>query len=169
MNVVTISQPKPKRVKPATNVAAAPAPRSKSWLRKMARQRNAAYGIGVVAVVLMGLSLTHLASGVHALTHGDDWHAWAMAVGIDAGFIGLELGQLCVTTETMRRAVAKWAEPTIIGTLIVSAIMNAYAFASTTDNIYIACAACVLGVSIPMLIYVLTRVSVALWLDTQKV
>jgi len=164
MNVVLIKQSK--RAKPAANPA--PVVRSKSWLRKMARQRSAAYGIGVVAVVLMGLSLSHLASGVHALTHGDEWHAWAMAVGIDAGFIGLELGQLCVANETVRRTIAKWAEPTIIGTLIVSAIMNAYAFASTTDNLAVACAACALGISIPSLIYVLTRVSVALWLDTQR-
>jgi hypothetical protein len=167
MNVVAIKPVKVKRQAAATPNPT-PAVRSKSWLRKMARQRGAAYGIGSVAIVLMGLSLSHLASGVQSLTHGDTWHAWAMAVGIDAGFIGLELGQLCVSTETMRKAVAKWAEPTIIGTLIVSAIMNAYAFASTTDNLAIACAACALGISIPSLIYVLTRVSVALWLDTQK-
>lgn len=167
MNVLTI--PKPKRpARPVATVPAAPAVRSKAWLRKTARQRGAAYSIAAVAVVLMGLSLSHLASGVQTLTHGDDWHAWAMAVGIDAGFIGLELGQLCVTTETMRKVVAKWAEPTIIGTLIVSAIMNAYAFASASDNFMVACAAIALGISIPALIYVLTRVSVALWLDTQK-
>jgi MFS family permease len=168
MNVVAIKPAKPKRQAAASTAPAAPVTRSKTWLRKMARQRGAAYGIGAVAVVLMGLSLSHLASGVLALTHGEEWHAWAMAVGIDAGFIGLELGQLCVSTETMRKTVAKWAEPTIIGTLIVSAIMNAYAFASTTDNLAVACAACALGISIPSLIYVLTRVSVALWLDTQK-
>jgi uncharacterized membrane protein (UPF0182 family) len=167
MNVVALAK-SAKSKRPAAAANPAPVARSKSFLRKMARQRGAAYGIGAVAIVLMGLSLSHLASGVHALTHGDEWHAWAMAVGIDAGFIGLELGQLCVSTDTMRKAVAKWAEPTIVGTLIVSAIMNAYAFASTTDNLVIACAACALGISIPSLIYVLTRVSVALWLDTQK-
>lgn len=168
MNVVAIAKPsKPKRA-PSPAPVAAPVTRSRAWLRKMARQRFAAYGIGAVAVVLMGLSLSHLASGVHALTRGDEWHAWAMAIGIDAGFIGLELGQLCVSTETMRRTVAKWAEPTIVGTLIVSAIMNAYAFASTTNDYVVACAACALGISIPALVYVLTRVSVALWLDTQK-
>lgn len=166
MNVIAIKQPK-RRAQPATPNAA-PVARSKAWLRKMARQRGAAYGIGSVAIVLMGLSLSHLASGVHALTHGDDWHAWAMAVGIDAGFIGLELGQLCVSTETVRRNVAKWAEPTIIGTLFVSAIMNAYAFASQSGDFIVMCAAVALGISIPTLIYVLTRVSVALWLDTQK-
>lgn len=164
MNVVAIKR------RPARQANPNPSPvvRSKAWLRKTARQRGAAYSIGAVAVVLMGLSLSHLASGVHSLTHGDAWHAWAMAVGIDAGFIGLELGQLCVTTETMRRTVARWAEPTIIGTLIVSAIMNAYAFASQSGDFIVMCAAVALGISIPALIYVLTRVSVALWLDTQR-
>lgn len=167
MNVLALpkrSRPKP----PAAPVATTPAVRSKAWLRKMARQKVAAYGIGGVAVVLMGLSLSHLASGVHALTHGDEWHAWAMAVGIDAGFIGLELGQLCISTDTLRKSVARWAEPTIIGTLIVSAIMNAYAFASQSPDVLVMMAACALGISIPALVYVLTRVSVALWLDTQR-
>jgi hypothetical protein len=68
----------------------------------------------------------------------------------------------------MRKSVATWASPTIVGTLLVSAVMNAYAFAIAAETWMVATAACVLGVSIPMLIYVLTRVSVALWIDATR-
>ncbi|WP_164085484.1 hypothetical protein, partial [Stenotrophomonas maltophilia] len=71
------------------------------------------YGTAGVALVLMGLSLSHLAAGIGALTHSDPAHAWAMAVGIDLGFIALELGQLCTTTESLRKAIMTWAGPTI--------------------------------------------------------
>jgi hypothetical protein len=62
----------------------------------------------------------------------------------------------------------RWAGPTIIGTLVVSAAMNAYAFASTAKDLVVISTACVLGVSIPMLVYVLTPVSVALWIDANR-
>lgn len=146
----------------------APVTRSASWRRKLARQRYTAYATAAVALVLMGLSLSHLAEGIGALTHSDPKHAWAMAVGIDLGFIALEIGQLCTMTETVRRSIMTWAGPAIIGTLIVSACMNAYAFASVAVGWPVISAACVLGVSIPMLIYVLTRVSVALWVDATR-
>lgn len=147
---------------------AAPRPQSAAHRRKMQRQAFAAYGIAGVALVLTVLSLSHLAAGVHNLTQGDVWHAWAMAVGIDLGFIGLELGQLCVTTETLRKQVERFAIPAVIGTLVTSAVMNAYAFCIAAPNMYVMVAACALGVAIPAMIYVLTRVSVALWLDTQR-
>jgi hypothetical protein len=91
-----------------------------------------------------------------------------MAIGIDLSFISLELAQLCTSTDTLRRSINLWAGPTIIGTLIVSACMNAYAFASVAVGWPMIASACVLGVSIPMLIYVLTRVSVALWIDATR-
>lgn len=147
---------------------AAPPVRSASYRRKMNRQRAAAYAIAFVALVLTALSLSHLAHGVQVLTKGAAWHAWAMAVGIDIGFIGLELAQLCVSAEALRVKVARFATPAIIGTLIVSALMNAYAFGSQAENIYFVVASCALGISIPALIYILIRVSVAMWIDCQK-
>lgn len=149
---------------------AAPVPvtRSAAWRRKIARQAFASYAVASVALVLTGLSLSHLAAGVQMLTQGAAWHAWAMALGIDLGFIGLELAQLCVTTADLRRTVERFAHPAVQGTLVMSAIMNAYAFAIHAPSWPFVIAACTLGVSIPALIYVLTRVSVAMWIDCQK-
>lgn len=156
------------RTKTSPISTVAPIPRSAAWKRKIARQGFASYAVGTVALVLTGLSLSHLAAGVQTLTHGSEWHAWAMALGIDLGFIGLELAQLCVTTADLRRTVERFACPAVQGTLVMSALMNAYAFAIHAPNAWFAGAACVLGVSIPALIYVLTRVSVAMWIDCQK-
>jgi hypothetical protein len=162
MNVLAL--PKPKRGRPPRDAMSMPL-RSALWRRKLARQRATSYATAAVALVLMGLSLSHLADGIGSLTHSGPWHAWSMAIGIDLGFIVLELGQLCVSTEALRRNISRWTSPTIAGTLIVSAGMNAYAFAAVSGDWVSATAACALGVSIPMLIYVLTRVSVTLWGD----
>jgi len=161
-----------KSAKKQSKTTAKPAPaatsRSNNWHRKMSRQRATAYFTAGVALVLMGLSLSHLADGIGAITHSASWHSWPMAIGIDLSFISLELAQLCTSTDTLRRSINLWAGPTIIGTLIVSACMNAYAFASVAVGWPMIASACVLGVSIPMLIYVLTRVSVALWIDATR-
>jgi hypothetical protein len=164
----TVTALKPARSKPKTPTPTAPPNRSAAWKRKMRRQRVTSYATASVALVLMGLSLSHLAAGVGALTHSDPGHAWSMAVGIDLGFIALEISQLCATSESIRAKIMQWAGPTIIGTLMVSAAMNAYAFASVATGWPVVLSACTLGVSIPMLIYVLTRVSVALWVDAAR-
>ena len=142
--------------------------RSMSLRRRMTRQRYAAYGVGCIALVLTGLSLSHLASGVQLLTQSGAPAAWAMAVGFDLSFVGLELSQLCAATAQGRREVTRFAGPAVKATMAVSAMMNAYAFASSSPDIPSAAAAVALGVSIPALIYVLTRVSVAMWIDGEK-
>lgn len=162
-NVAALPFPKASRKR-----AAAPASRSPSFRRRITRQRLASYGVGGVALVLTGLSLSHLAGGVQLLTSGDAPHSWAMAVGVDLGFIALELGQLSITTETLRRSVARFAGPAVKGTLIVSALMNAYAFAAPAPSWPFMVAASLLGISIPALIYVLTRVSVSMWIDCHR-
>jgi hypothetical protein len=164
MNEVINLKSAKKQPKTAAKPAPAATSRSGNWHRKMSRQRATAYFTAGVALVLMGLSLSHLADGIGAITHSASWHAWPMAIGIDLSFIALELAQLCTSTDTLRRSINLWAGPTII----VSACMNAYAFASVAIGWPMIASACVLGVSIPMLIYVLTRVSVALWIDATR-
>lgn len=164
-SVISLVKPAAKKT---ADKATSPAVKSAGWKKKMFRQQAAAYGIGGVALVLTGLSLSHLASGVEMLTKSDPVNSWAMATGIDLGFIGLELGQLCVATETLRKQVAKFAGPAVKGTLLASAMMNAYAFAAHATCIPFLTAAALLGISIPALIYVLTRVSVAMFIDCHK-
>jgi hypothetical protein len=155
------SDPKQSRAPKATRTLTA------AQKRRLFRQRVAAGMIGIVGLVLTGLSLDHLAEGVQVLTQSGPWHSLAMAIGIDAGFISLELGQL-VITETLRKELACYTNPTIKGTLAASALMNAYGFGSHASDTVDLVAACALGFAVPALIYVLTRVSAKMWMDAQR-
>jgi len=83
-----------------------------------------------------------------------------MPIGIDLGFVALELSQLAIG-DKVRRQVSRFARPAILGTLAGSAAMNAFAFASATVDVFMMAAAITLGVAIPALIYSLTRVGAA--------
>jgi hypothetical protein len=88
-----------------------------------------------------------------------------MAIGIDLGFVALELSQLATVSDNVRRQVSRFARPAIVGTLAGSAAMNAFAFAAQAVNPWMMTAAITLGVAIPALIYALTRVGAGLWID----
>jgi hypothetical protein len=134
-------------------------------LKALRRQSGAAIAIGGVGVTLVTLSLNHLAHGIELVTGAPAWEAWAMAVGIDLGFVALETSQLATRGEKVRRQIARWARPAIIGTLIGSAAMNAFAFAAQTATVWMTSAAITLGIAIPALVYALMRVGAALYID----
>jgi Mn2+/Fe2+ NRAMP family transporter len=87
-----------------------------------------------------------------------------MAVGIDLGFVALELAQLMIG-ERLRRQVARYARPAIVGTLAGSAVMNAVAFGSQAATTILMAAGVALGVAIPALIFCLIQVGAALAKD----
>ncbi len=115
----------------------------------------ATVGVLAVALALLGLSLSHLASGVAIVTGSGERDGWLMAIGIDIGFVALELALLVAPAAT-RPAVARYAQPAIIGTLATSAAMNAFAFASHADGLMIF-PAIGLGFAVPALVYALTK------------
>lgn len=134
---------------------------SASHPARLRRQRFAAAASGAVAVILTGLSLTHLAHGIAVVTSAAPWETWAMAAGIDLGFLAAESAMLCAASEPVRRTVGRWAHPTVIVSLTLSGVLNALAFAHGADGwrIY---AASVLGLAVPALIYALARVAFTL-------
>lgn len=160
--VTTLRQPKASKPIRLTQPA-----KSASYRKRIRRQAMASAAVGAIGLVLTGLSLSHLSHGVTLATGVPQWEAWSMAIGIDLGFIGLECAQLCAATETVRKVVSRYARPSIIATLAGSAIMNAFAFASGALGWLIA-PAVALGLAIPALIYVLTRIAVAMWIDCQR-
>ncbi len=89
----------------------------------------------------------------------------ALAVGVDLGFVALELSQLAIG-DKLRRQVGKYAKPAIIGTLVGSAAMNAFAFAAQANGYCMLAAAVTLGVAIPGLIFAMTKVGALMWIDT---
>jgi hypothetical protein len=151
-------------LKPAAPKRAASSNKNRRASKALRRQAGTAVGVGAVAVTLTALSLSHLAHGIEIVTGCQSWEGWAMAVGIDLGFVALELSQLTVS-DKLRRQVSRFARPAILGTLAGSAAMNAFAFAAQTTTAYMMAAAVTLGVAIPSLIYSLTRVGAALATD----
>jgi hypothetical protein len=109
-----------------------------------------------------------LAAGVETVTHSEPWSAWFMAIGIDLGFIGMELASIVAMGEKVKRQVERYAKPAIATMLALSATMNASAFASGADNLGMQIGGCVLGVAIPAWIYALTRIGAALYIDTHN-
>jgi hypothetical protein len=122
----------------------------------------AAAAVLAVAIILLGLSLSHLAAGIALVTGAGPSDGWLMAVGIDLGFIVLELAVLAAPADK-RAAVLRYAAPAIAGTLAVSAAMNGFAFAAHADGLLIYPAAA-LGLTIPALIYALVKVAAVLWI-----
>jgi len=129
-------------------------------------QLLAGVAVGAVALTLTGLSLTHLAHGIEIVTSAPSWEAWSMAVGIDCGFVVLEVAQLAVT-EKLAREIRKYAAPTIMGTLIGSALLNAFAFGAAATG-YIVVPAVALGLAIPAMIYSLTTVATKMYLGRRN-
>jgi len=123
--------------------------RGQRFTRALRRQAGTAIGIGAVAVTLTALSLSHLAHGITIVTGADGWETWAMAIGIDLGFVALELSQLAATSDKVRKQISRFTKPAIIGTLTGSAGMNAFAFAAQAVGVCMTAAAITLGVAIP--------------------
>lgn len=132
--------------------------------RKLNRQALMASGLGLAAGALICLSLDDLAKGIAEVTNISDWHAWAMAIGVDFGFVMLELSQLTMT-DKLRKQLSRYSNPAIIGTLMGSACLNALAFAGGAHGMIMQSAAVVMGVAIPAIVYALTRVSVGMLVD----
>jgi hypothetical protein len=87
----------------------------------------AVWPLAGTTVGLMAVSLTHLSDGVTQLTTIPSWQAWAMAVGIDCMLISVALAQL-TSPPDVKRDIAIVARCMEVGTLIMSAGLNALAF-----------------------------------------
>jgi hypothetical protein len=161
MNANSNLQPK-SNVLPLNKQKSKPARRGKKHSRKAIQPSIviAAAAILAVALILVGLSLSHLAEGVQIVTGSEPIGAWSMAAGIDLGFVVLEIALLVAPVE-LRPAVSQYASPAIKGTLATSAAMNTFAFASHAHGLMI-CPAIALGCAIPCLIYALTKTGAAL-------
>lgn len=141
-----------------------PRSRSVKASKALRRQTYTAAVIGTIALVLVGLSLTHLAHGIQIITKAPTWEAIAMAIGTDLGYIAAEFSMLFATTDKLRKAVSRFAKPVVVGTMIGSAAMNAFAFTSQVDGWMMAPAA-ILGAAITAMIYALTRIGAEYYLD----
>ncbi|WP_367197520.1 hypothetical protein [Amorphus sp. 3PC139-8] len=94
------------------------------------------------------------------------WECWALAVGIDMGFVALELAVIGTTNQT-RVKVSQLAWPAIVCTLALSGAMNAFTFAEGAGGGWRVYPAVGLGLAIPGLVYVLTRIAGTMYLEAR--
>ncbi len=160
VSVILLERSKPRR---ARKLAAPKAPGERATRRGRRFHIVAASGVMLGALALLGLSLSHLASGVVIVTGSGERDGWLMAIGIDLGLVALELALLAAPV-TARPAVARYASPAIIGTLATSAAMNAFAFASHAEGFMIY-PAIGLGFAVPALVYALTKTGATIYLE----
>jgi hypothetical protein len=158
MSVIPLERPKPRR---ARKPVAPKAPGPRVTRRGRPSHAVAAVGVLAVALALLGLSLSHLASGVAIVTACGERDGWLMAIGIDMGFVALELA-LFVAPAAARPVVGRYASPAIVGTLAASAAMNDFAFASHADGLMIY-PAIGLGFAVPALVFALTKTGAVLF------
>jgi hypothetical protein len=135
--------------------------RKSTMTRNTRKQYYAMTAVALVALTLTGLSLTHLTEGIAQVTGGNTWESAAMAVGIDAGFVALEIAQVIKLGDATRKVVDHYAKPAIMGTMVASALLNAFGFTAHATGMMVVPAA-LLGFAIPVLIYAMTRVAVAM-------
>lgn len=142
----------PSIVKQPKGFIAKPKPKSKAQSRKLNRQIVVAAIESVVALILVTLSLGHLIRGIEIITGADRFDASLLGAGIDIGFISLELTMLGIASDKLRRELEPIVRFTILGTIVLSAGLNAIAQAehATGWYLYVAYA---LGAVIPGILY----------------
>ena len=132
------------------------------------RRHTPAAGLGGVILVLLYLSLNHLARGIQVVTLCAEWEGIAMAVGLDLLIVALEVAMVVTAGTKAARPVARFANPALITAFAWSAGLNGFAFSANQDAIMWKAVAALLGVSIPVLIYLATRSWAALTIESRR-
>src|SRR5688572_23078532 len=128
----------------------------------MRHARRLASAVGAVGVGVLGLSVTHCTESIGLLT-GSHWAlAGLLAVGIDAGMVASELAELAAHGTKAGERVRPWARGYTVAAVLLSVLLNAYAFGLHAAP-GMTWAAWLLGAVIPGLVYALGRVAGHLW------
>src|SRR5260221_5869115 len=145
------------------------APRKQRRAAKTAllRPHAPAIGLGAVIMVLLSLSLSHLARGIEIVTSCQSWEGWAMAVGLDLLIVALECSMVATVGTKAHKQVCRFANPALIAAFTWSAGLNAFAFSATSAVLWMTITAASLGASIPALIHSGTRAWAALAINAR--
>ena len=131
------------------------------------RRHAPAIGLGAVIVVLLYLSLSHLARGIQIVTGCEMWEGTAMAIGLDLLIVSLECAMVSTVGTKAHKQVCRFANPALIAAFTWSAGLNAFAFSATSAVLWMTITAASLGASIPILIYLGTRAWAALAINAR--
>ena len=137
-------------------------PRHSARRSAMRAAKRLAAVCGSVATGVLALSVVHCTQAIASLT-GSHWVLAALlAVGIDAGMVASEVAEVASHGTSAEQTVGRWARGYTLAAIVLSMLLNGYAFCQhATGALTIAAAA--LGVVIPALVYGLGRVAAHLW------
>lgn len=164
------ARPMPGKGKPPARPRAQPrekVPRLTATEQRLGRHLMVA--LGAVVIIMLGVSLEHLASGIREITHSSAWSAWALAIAIDVGMVASEVALIVLATFPNIR-VAGYAHRYVASTIVISIALNVWAFWPPEDDATLIgqVLAVILGAGIPLGVYHLTRVAGRLWLATSN-
>jgi hypothetical protein len=154
-------------LKPAAPKRAASNKNRKASKAALLRRHAPAIGLGAVIVVLLYLSLSHLARGIQIVTGCEMWEGTAMAIGLDLLIVSLECAMVSTVGTKAHKQVCRFANPALIAAFTWSAGLNAFAFSATSAVLWMTITAASLGASIPILIYLGTRAWAALAINAR--
>jgi hypothetical protein len=130
--------------------------------KAMKHARRLACAVGAVGVGVLGLSVAHCTESIGLLT-GSHWAlSGLLAIGIDAGMVVSELAELASHGTKAGEHVRPWAFGYTMAAVLLSVLLNAYAFGLHAAP-GMTWAAWLLGAVIPGLVYALGRVAGHLW------
>ena len=136
-------------------------PKLRPFEKRMARYIVGS--LGVVILVILGVSLEHLAHGIATVTKSAAWAAWSLSVAIDVGMVASEI-TLILLAKMPDLGVEKYAKRYVIATIVVSMALNTLGFWPADPTPVATALAVVLGCGIPAGVYHLTRVAGKVWL-----
>jgi hypothetical protein len=136
-------------------------PRGGSRKGMRAAKRLAAV-CGSVATGVLALSVVHCTQAISSLT-GSHWLLSALlAIGIDAGMVVSEVGEVASHGTSAEGTVGRWARGYTLAAIVLSMLLNGFAFGQHATGA-VTYAAAALGLIIPALVYGLGRVAAHLW------
>lgn len=130
--------------------------------KAMKHARRLACAVGAVGVGVLGLSVVHCTESISLLTGSPCLLSGLLAVGIDAGMVASELAELASHGTKAGEQVRPWARGYTVAAVLLSILLNAYAFGLHAAP-GMTWAAWLLGAVIPGLVYALGRVAGHLW------
>lgn len=121
-----------------------------------------------LAILLLAVSMPHLASGFQSICHCGPVAGWLLAIAIDTAQVVAKL-QLTMTKQYGVTDSAKWTSTAIItGTALMSMALNVLAFLAGATTLTGTVLAVVTGIMLPLLILALSYTGSAFVLCKRK-
>jgi hypothetical protein len=158
MTLVALPTAKTSTSKPRATRKAAKQPVS----AHRARQERIAAGIRTfltaVNVGVICVSLQDIAQCAMTYGHIGSWQGYALALGVDASYIGMEFAALFSPTPHQRERIHRWTRIAVPVIAMVSALANMCEFTAAATTTTETVIGCVMGAFVPAVAYVTNRV-----------